>query len=527
MSPLARAVTLATISIGLTLVALLAFHLDQSYFSVDIEPYLPPAGAIFGALLCLWATLLPQRTRGSLLPWRTRERLAWSFAALGLLLWAAAGLGQLWLPVTGFSPFLLTIGSLALPLLLVITILLLPPAATGADRLLLALDSTVSLVAILGIAWNRGLFKALPSGRLLLDASVWPGLAVPLADLLLLGGAVLLLLRSASLAYAARPQRASLSSLVAGLLLYAGGDVLLRSSAFSAGSLPATWLDAVLAPGTMLIGLAAYLRRMVALTPTDERRQLEGEQQPRSTRSPVHLLPWLLLVLLCGFLAGSALSSGEGRLWIGLLIFALAFAVMIVRHLLTIQAYHSLRHTLFESYEAELGQLEMQLHAASRRSNALEAAIAHLKQVLTRLAGGDLSARANLSENDLVPLATSLNQIADRELRLELWNQQGQLLRAALDDLCDALERCPAGEPLVIPRSCEGLPQIERLLTITGLRQFAEARSQQPPQSTASPSSLSSALEALEQQSTFPMPAFHPADFSAPIEPSDDERLWL
>jgi hypothetical protein len=196
-----------------------------------------------------------------------------------------------------------------------------------------------------------------------------------------------------------------------------------------------------------------------------------------------------LLIACCAVLAWNSWQSGQQQLFSGLLILGLAIVVACLRLLLTVREHRRLGNLLLGCYQPEMRHLETQLYSASRRGNLLEAQLARLAEVLGRLAAGDLAARLEPGEEELKPLAASLNQLADREMRLELWNQHNQLLRTALEDLCAALERCPAGEPLVIPASCEGIPQIERLLAVTGLRQFAE-EPRRSPESVSSQAAL-------------------------------------
>nr|BBH92920.1 hypothetical protein KTA_11190 [Thermogemmatispora argillosa] len=574
MSHRARIGTGVVSCLGLIMLALVLLPLPLLPFPLTTAAVALSVLLLAGAL-SLGAALASDRSAAekALLPWDRRERVAWLCIAIGLLLEAVgvgwqllsaappAGLG--WqasaLPASSLQ-LLHQLSPLAFALLLWLSLFLWPAASAGRERLLLILDVVVALLALLGLSWNLGIVAALDWPRSL-GPLLWEELIRPLVDLLVIGAALLLLLRLGTIGafpYRLPPRRASLLCLVAGLLLYALADLLMgRASAWSwpwpgAPAWRERELAAMMDTGLLLCGLAAYLRRVVrchpegtatpALAPSHgplrqqlSRRSLQEDISRIATLPFVLCLPSLLLFASCAVLTWNAWQSGQRHLFTGWLLLGLAICGVCLRLLLTLVEQRSLARLLFGSYQQEIQQLEAQLYSASRRSNALEAQLARLREVLAQLAAGNLAARLEPTEDDLKPLAISLNQIADREMRLELWNEHNQLLRTALEDLCAALERCPSGEPLIIPASCEGIPQIERLLAVTGLRQFAE-----PPQSPqpSMPVSSSTALPPLfppalpvtgESAGSFPpehLPFERP---SWPADPasSEQEKYWL
>jgi hypothetical protein len=94
----------------------------------------------------------------------------------------------------------------------------------------------------------------------------------------------------------------------------------------------------------------------------------------------------------------------------------------------------------------------------------LERGIIHLKDTQAQLANGNLKARASLSSGMLLPLAGSLNLMAERLMRLGQMNAYTQRLMRALSDFCLAMERSPAGAPLIIPASCNEFTEINRII---------------------------------------------------------------
>ncbi|RAQ97857.1 HAMP domain-containing protein [Thermogemmatispora tikiterensis] len=532
MSPPGRIGTVALVGLSLIVVAMLWLPPPLLPFAVSTSAVALSVTLLAG-LLSLGAALFPERTASErrYQPWSGHERAAWLCVAGGLLLRAvgigwqlmgtimipSAGLGHLAsaLPIS-VQQLMPQLSLLLFPLLLFFSFFLWPAASAGRGRLLLALDVLLALLAMVGLARNLGVLAAL-SWPLAFEPPPWETLIIPLADLLLVGAAVWLLLRLATASdstYGRSPRRVSLLCLVAGLLLYALADLLLRRVSawpwLGPAAAPQKELATMMDVGLLLCGLAAYLRRVVMFGPTGaaEEEPLPGEEtllrqlSARVVWSSSRRLFWflplclpsLLLIACCAVLSWRAWQSGPPPFVAELLILSLALLVACLRLLLTVGENRWLRRLLFRSYQEELEHLEVQLYNASRRSNALEAQLTRLKDVLARLAAGDLAARLDptATDEELRPLALSLNQLADREMRLELWNEHNQLLRRALEDLCAALERCPAGEPLIIPASCEGVPQIERLLAITGLRQFAE-----PPRQLAGAAGSAAALPPL------------------------------
>jgi hypothetical protein len=87
-----------------------------------------------------------------------------------------------------------------------------------------------------------------------------------------------------------------------------------------------------------------------------------------------------------------------------------------------------------------------------------------LKHVQAQLANGNLQARAELVGGALLPLAGSLNLMAERLMRLGQASAYTQRLLRSLSELSIALEHAPAGAPFVVPASCREFVEINRLL---------------------------------------------------------------
>jgi hypothetical protein len=94
----------------------------------------------------------------------------------------------------------------------------------------------------------------------------------------------------------------------------------------------------------------------------------------------------------------------------------------------------------------------------------LEQGIHDLQEVQAQLANGNLRARAGLTGGALLPLAGSLNLMAERLMRLGQTSAYAQRLVRSLGELSVALERASAGAPLAVPPSCNEFLEINRLL---------------------------------------------------------------
>ena len=96
-------------------------------------------------------------------------------------------------------------------------------------------------------------------------------------------------------------------------------------------------------------------------------------------------------------------------------------------------------------------RVEEQARLIAERNIALEKGVAELKDVQARLANGNLRARAPLTGGELLPLAISLNLLADRLMHREQAEIYLQRLIRALAELSIAIERYRFGGPLIIP----------------------------------------------------------------------------
>ena len=132
-------------------------------------------------------------------------------------------------------------------------------------------------------------------------------------------------------------------------------------------------------------------------------------------------------------------------------------ALVVIRQILTLRDNAMLARKQAETLEGlehANKRIAEQSHAIAQHNLELEHGIDHLKDVQANLANGNLRIRARLDNGALLPLAASLNLMAERLTRLWQINAQAQRLSNALHDLSLAFEKHWNGEPLAIPESC-------------------------------------------------------------------------
>jgi hypothetical protein len=234
------------------------------------------------------------------------------------------------------------------------------------------------------------------------------------------------------------------------------------------------------------------------------------------------IVPYVLLAILFSVLVFNVLSNDDAQRSIRLvLVFAtlVVVALVVVRQILTQLDNERLARRqaiALDRLEVANSRVEEQARMIAERNSALEEGILHLKEVQAQLANGNLHARARLSSGDLLPLAGSLNLMADRLMHFEQVDQRTQKLSKALADLSMALERYRVGTRFIVPPSCYEFPEIHRLLLAVGLRQaIADPQSASQParnQPTSRPLAPrpSQPLLRSPSQPLVPQPAYTP-----------------
>jgi hypothetical protein len=435
------------------------------------------AGAMVGGIIALVSVNIPVREGDDVEPMLGRERLAWTLVGLGLISWGVGESFWRYYILTNQSPFpsYADFGYSGLPVLVLVGILLLPSSGSGRRRTLTLLDSLISMGAMLAIGWYLLL------GDLALHSTVenplakFLGLYYPTTDVALLSVVAILLVRGQGRLYQATARRVSLLVVGLGLCFFATSDFAFNLLQNAGTYVEGTWVDVGWPLGLITIGLAVFLRRFLPLTPADQIEKRLRRRAERVTFGPEQFVPYILLGILFVVLVLNVISSDAGQRDIRPVLLLATLGVVglvVIRQLLTQLENERLARRQVEALErieAANQRVEEQARMIAERNAALEKGVTHLKDVQARLANGNLRARARLAGGELMPLAASLNLMADRLMRLEQTDLYAQRLARALSELSLAIERYRNGAPFIMPSSCNDFTEINQLLLALGM----------------------------------------------------------
>lgn len=456
--------------LGLGMVAIVVFHLGGT-IALRVGQFSPLTGAFIGGILVLISVFSPIRRGESAEPWIGKEKLGWMLIGLGVILWGAGESFWRYYVSIGQAPFpsFADIGYSAFPLCIFVGLMLQPSAESGGNRLLMLMDSLISMGSILALAWYL-LLGSLAQAPGEANLAKFLGLYYPIADTALLSCVVFLLVRGQGSTYQATARRAALLVVGLGLCFFVGSDFIFNIQNNANTYVEATWIDMGWPLGMMTIGVAALLRRYLPATPAYVVEERVERNTLHNLFSPTQFIPYILLGLLLLALTLNALSADPGQLAIRpvLLIATMSVVALVVaRQIFTMWENARLARDQAEAL-VDLSRANQrvadQAQEISEHSAELERGIVHLKDVQAQLANGNLRARANLNSGALLPLAGSLNLMAERLMRLGQMNLYTQRLMRALGDFCLALEHHAPGTQLVVPSTCTEFTEINRII---------------------------------------------------------------
>jgi hypothetical protein len=461
-------------------------------------------GAIIGGVLTLYAARKRVREDEDVEPWLGREQLAWTLVGCGLLMWGVGESIWRYYLFTNQKPFpsYADIGYSSLPPLVFIGMLLIPSSGVGRRKIMMVFDSLIAMGAMLAIGWYLLLGSlALASSQDVLAKFL--GLYYPTTDIALLSSVVILLLRGQGSLYEANARRVSLIVVGVGLCFFSASDFIFNVQQSAGTYIDGTWVDLGWPFGMLTIGVAAYLRRFLPMTPGDVLQQRLQRRVERIGFGPAQLVTYALVGILFIVLGLNVFSTDKLQLALRpvLLLGTIGVvALVVVRQILTIidNEYLARRQAdALARLEAANQQVEEQVQLTARRNEGLEMGIMHLKEVQARLANGNLQTRAQVNIGELMPLAVSLNLLAERLSRMERADNRLEQLSRGLYELTNALERHKSGGPFVMPPGYSELPELNRLLLTLGLKErFPRGRAMstplpfEPPTPTQSPTSM-------------------------------------
>ncbi len=471
MNSSSRFVVRSVAWIGVAMLIIVLFHIGGSTIALRVGQFSPLTGAFIGGFLTLTCVILPIGRREATEPWLRNEQLGWIFIGCGVIMW---GLGEsFWRYYVsiGESPFpsLADIGYFSFPLLVFTGLLLQPPSGAGRKRLLLLLDSLICMGSILAIAWYL-LLGSLAQAPGEANIAKFLGLYYPISDTALLSCVLFLLLRGQGRAYQATARRVSLLVIGLGLCFFVFSDFLFNVQQNAGTYVEATWIDLGWPFGMMTIGIAACLRRFLPVTPREVIEQRMRDRAEDVSFGLPQFAPYMLLSFLFFVLTLNVLSTDPGQLAIRPVLLLATLGVVglvVIRQVLTLRDNARLTRQQAESLEdlqVANRRIEEQSRMIAIHNAELEQGIEHLKDVQANLANGNVHARARLTSGALLPLAASLNLMADRLIRLWQTSIYAQRLVNALGELCTALDNHWKGERLIIPDSCNELVEMHHLL---------------------------------------------------------------
>lgn len=456
--------------IAAAMIVIVVFHLGGA-FAHRVGQFSPLTGAFIGGSLTLVSVLWPMRKRENVEPWVKSEQIAWVLIGCGVLMWGFGESFWRYYISIGQQPFPSTadIGYSSFPPLMFLGLMLMPSPGAGSRRLLLALDSLIAMGSILAIAWYLllGSLAQMPGEA---NLAKFLGLYYPVADMALLSCVVFLVLRGQGRTYLATARRAGLLAIGLGLCFFVFSDFVFNVQNNAGTYVEATWIDLGWPLGMMTIGVAAYLRRFLPATPVEVIEERMDRLAQHNGFGFSRYVPYLLLSLLFIALTANVLSTDSGQVAIRpVLLFATmgVVALVVARQLLTLldNARLTARQAeALEDLERANRRIAEQSQHIAEHNEELERGILHLKHIQAQLANGNLQARAELTGGALLPLAGSLNLMAERLMRLGQATAYTRRLLRSLSELSQTIEHTPVGVTLGVPASCHEFVEINRLL---------------------------------------------------------------
>jgi len=483
MYSLSRTLVKGVVWVGVAMVVIVVLHIG-GIVALRVGQFSPLTGAFIGGALVLTSVLQPMRKSEHVEPWIGTEQAGWVLIGLGIIMW---GLGETfwrYYVSIGQAPFpsVADIGYSTLPVLIFIGLLLQPSSESGGNRFLLLMDSLICMGSILAIAWYLllGSLAQMPGEA---NLGKFLGLYYPIADTALLSCVMFILLRNHGSKYQDTARRTSLLVVGLGLCFFVTSDFIFNIQQNAGTYVEATWIDLGWPLGLMTIGVAAYLRRFLPATPAEVIKQRNEDASEYQAFGATRFIPYILLALLFFVLALNVLSMDPGQYAIRPVLLAATMgvvALVVVRQIFTLWENTRLAKQQAEALsdlESANKRIAQQTRLIADHNAELEQGIRQLKDVQAQLANGNMRARANLASGALMPLAGSLNLMAERLMRLGQTNVYMHRLLEALGELSMAFERHAKGAPFIIPRSSNEFIEINRLLISMRLKGTSSALS--------------------------------------------------
>ncbi len=434
------------------------------------------AGAFVSESFTLGIIWLPRRAEQHMEPLSRKERLAWTLIGCATITQSCGD--ALWrslqvIPHLAPFPSWADAGYALFPPLVLSGLLGLFAPHEQSDQTFTHLDSFIVMGSLLGLLLPGSLTTA---G----DQNWWIDvlrLYYALSGIILLGGCTLLLLRLVRTStYQVRALRLGLGWLGIGVMGCVLSDLFLHQQSGSASTVDDTWAGLVWLLGLLIIAIAASLRRFLPDSSTNREAYQKRLQRPDVSYLAVYALVGWLLLALCLNVASTDDMQLQQR-WVVLISVGLTLVLLSIRQIATITEHQHLQKERVDIINTvkylmhKNGQIEGQNQQATQHLVELEQGITHLQEVLAEWANGNQRVRVPLLSGKLLPLASSLNLMADRFSAMKKGNDYLQRLTRALNGVSSALEKHRSGQPLSLPEAYRQFPEIRRLLLAMDIKE--------------------------------------------------------
>ena len=140
--------------VAAAMIIIVVFHLGGT-IALRVGQFSPLTGAFIGGALTLGSVFYPRSRRENVEPWIKFEQVAWLLIGQGVVMWGFGESFWRYYVSMGQAPFPSTadIGYSTFPLLVFAGLLLQPSPGSGSRRLLLLMDSLISMGSVLALAW--------------------------------------------------------------------------------------------------------------------------------------------------------------------------------------------------------------------------------------------------------------------------------------------------------------------------------------------------------------------------------------
>src|ERR1019366_3103912 len=299
--------------IGAAMVVIVVFHLGGT-IALHIGQFSPLTGAFIGGGLVLFSATYSRSRNDITEPWIGLEQVSWILIGFGIILWGCGDSFWRYYVSQNQTPFpsIADIGYSSFPILVFTGLLLQPAADEQGKRIVLIMDSLISMGSIFALAWYL-LLGSLAQAAGEANLAKFLGLYYPIADIALLSCIIFLLLRGQGRIYQSTARRASLLVLGLGLCFFVGSDFLFNIQQNAGTYVEATWVDLGWPLGMMTMGIAACMRRFLPATSEEVIQQRQELLEEQTNLTPMQFVPYALLGLLFVALALDVMAPNNGQ----------------------------------------------------------------------------------------------------------------------------------------------------------------------------------------------------------------------